>query len=58
MLIMLADGASISEVGMEIGRAKCTVKHSVVAIKKKLHARTIAHAVALAYHKGILSASC
>lgn len=54
VLMLLAEGAGILEICSEIERGKDTTKHCISDIKWKLNAKNSAHAVALAYHHGIL----
>lgn len=53
-LLLLADGASVKEICVELDRSPGTVKHVFKAIRLKLNARNNTHAVALAYHHSIL----
>lgn len=54
VLMLLADGCSSKEIEVEIDRKHYTVKHIVATIREKLEAKNSTHAVAIAYHKGIL----
>lgn len=54
LLLMYADGLSRPEIAEELVIAVETVATHTFRMKRKLQAKTVAHAVALAYHKGIL----
>jgi DNA-binding NarL/FixJ family response regulator len=54
VLIRIADGLRYTEIADEMVISVHTVKSHALAIYSKLGAQTAAHAVALAYHRGIL----
>jgi DNA-binding NarL/FixJ family response regulator len=54
VLMLLADGCTIAEIADEINRKDDTIKHIFHNIRWKLKAKNNTHAVAMAYHKGIL----
>lgn len=54
ILIAMADGLSNAEIADELKVARETVKFHAVNIYSKMGAKNRAHAVALAYHTGLL----
>jgi len=54
MLFAMADGLTNAEIAGELHIAKATVKFHVDGVLRKLGARNRTHAVAIAYHRGIL----
>lgn len=56
-LLYVADGMSVEEAANEGHCSTRTVKEIRTNIRKKLGARTIANAVAIAYQKGLLKAN-
>lgn len=56
VLIRLADGMEDSEVATDLFLSVNTVKHYVKSLLLSLGAKNRTHAVALAYHRGILLA--
>lgn len=54
ILLMYADGLTSRDIGHELGISPNTAKWYAHRIRLKLEARTIAHAVALAYQYGNL----
>lgn len=54
ILTMIANGASNRELASYYERDISTIKHWLTLLYKKLSASNRVHAVALAYHKGIL----
>jgi len=54
VLMMVAEGYTNEQIAEEIDRNINTVKHILAAIRYKLEAKNMPHAVALAYHHGIL----
>jgi DNA-binding CsgD family transcriptional regulator len=55
VLMMVADGYSNDEMATECFLAVNTIKTHVTHVKQKLEAKNKAHAVAIAYHHGILT---
>lgn len=55
ILFAVADGRSNNEIADELVVSVETVKSHVCSLYAKLGARNRAHAVALAYHRGILT---
>lgn len=55
ILFAIADGLSTVEIADELGISPETVKTYVPRLIDKLGARNRCHAVALAYHRGILT---
>jgi DNA-binding CsgD family transcriptional regulator len=55
-LIAVAEGLSAVEYAAEIGVPEHRVKHKLEQARRKLGAKTTAHAVALAYHEGLILA--
>jgi DNA-binding CsgD family transcriptional regulator len=54
VLFLVAAGSTYEEVGEELGSSGVTVNTHVATIRAKLGAKTTAHAVAIAYQKGLL----
>lgn len=54
VLLALADGLSNTEIAGELGLGVETVKVNMATLLEKLGARNRTHAVALAYHLGLL----
>lgn len=54
VLMMLADGMTVREIGLEFNRSYNTIKHNISNIRWKLGARNMHNAIALAYQRGIL----
>lgn len=54
VLLGLADGLTLEYIATELYLSLHTVKTYAKSLREKLGARTAAHAVALAYHEGIL----
>lgn len=56
VLFALADGLTVPEIADELTLGAAAVKEAVQTLRAKLGAKNQAHAVALAYHRGILRA--
>lgn len=56
ILLSLADGLTMSQIADEREVTLHTVTNQVKSLRSKMGARTAAHAVALAYHRGIFKA--
>lgn len=56
ILLLMAEGLSNPEIGARLYVAPNTIRVHVKHVLAKLQARTRAHAVALGYQRGILSA--
>jgi len=54
VLALIAEGLSNSEIGRRLFVSDETVKSHVKSLLEKLHARTRAHAVALAIRRGLI----
>lgn len=54
VLCRLANGLQSKEIAAELGRSKPTVEFYVRALFAKLNAKSRAHLVALAFHKGLI----
>lgn len=54
ILLALADGLSTDEIAVELHLSSHTIKLYVKLLLLKMGARNRTHAVALAYHKGLL----
>ena len=54
ILWAIADGRSNADIAAELGLGLETIKSHSACILRKMRARNRAHAVALAYHRGIL----
>lgn len=54
VLFAMADGMRAAEIAAEFSVSPHTVKSHIKAIMRKYRAKTQAHAVAIAYHEGIL----
>jgi DNA-binding CsgD family transcriptional regulator len=54
VLLQLADGMSVHESAQERGVTDNTIKSERKHLMQKLGSRNGAHAVALAYHRGVL----
>ena len=54
VLLLFADGYRRHQMAEEIGLHDSTIKMHIARMVAKLDAKTPAHAVAIAYHKGIL----
>jgi DNA-binding NarL/FixJ family response regulator len=54
VLLAVAEGDVTNEIAADLGLSPLTVKLHRKRINSKLGARTAAHAVAIAYHEGIL----
>lgn len=55
ILLGLADGLMVNEIAAELHIAAETAKGHAQSLRQKLGARNAAHAVALAYHRGLLT---
>jgi len=53
-LRLLAMGKNTLEIAIEKQRSEFTINFFLKSARKKLHAKSNAHAVALAYHKNLL----
>jgi DNA-binding NarL/FixJ family response regulator len=55
VLELVSQGFSNKEIGTRLFLAEDTIKTHVVAVRRKLEARNRAHAVSIAYKRGLLS---
>jgi DNA-binding NarL/FixJ family response regulator len=54
ILLGIAEGMSIKEIAKEHDKNERSLENKSTRMKKKVHARTAAQLVAMAYHLGIL----
>lgn len=54
VLLLLADGMDQREIALELDLGYNTVASHALNIREKLNAKTTTHAIALAFHLGIL----
>ena len=54
ILLMLADGATVAEMAMELRVGEVTVKHDLGELRKNFGAKNNTNLIALAYQRGVL----
>lgn len=54
ILLSLADGENLVEIAHQLFVSVATIRSDIASVREKLGAKTATHAVALAYHRGLL----